>query len=112
MMIELIVPFLAGSIATGLAVLPYAIGQDRKYYELIDQNEQQAHALANAQALMSNGDQQIVDAAVRRVEDAAVIQRLERIIEVSQAEVASLTEQLVIQSRASKAAANQQGSQK
>lgn len=98
-MIELIVPFLAGSIATGLAVLPYAIGQDRKYYELIDQNEQQAHALANMHALMGNGDQQIVDAAVRRVEDAAVIERLNRIIEVHQAEIASLTEQLIIQAK-------------
>ena len=97
-MIELIAVFLAGGAATGLAVLPYAIRRDRNWTELVVEHEEQAHELANAQAQARNAEQQVVDAAVRRVEDAAVIRRLDGMIEALQAEVASLMDKLRIQS--------------
>ena len=117
-MIEYLFAALAGGAVTALAVIPYAVRLDRAHQDLSEDYEQQTHALANAAARLrdseqnlanaaariSDSDQQLVDAAVRRVEDGAVIQRLNHILEVAQDEVKSLTEQLVIESRASKRA--------
>ena len=93
-MIDLIFSFLGGSIATGLAVLPYAIRRDRDVTDLIDANEQQAHALAHAAAHAQDADQRLVDAAMRISEDAAVIERLDRLVEAHQAQAAALTDKL------------------
>jgi len=93
-MVSEIVSFLAGGIATGIAVLPYAIKCDRLRSDLVDLNEQQACALANATAHALGSDRQLVDAAFKASEDAAVIDRLNRMITTSEAEISSLNERL------------------
>ncbi len=77
-MISEIASFLAGGILTGLAVLPYAFKCDRRIEDLIDDNEQQAHVLANACAHLHDADHRWVEAALHKSEDAAVIDRLNR----------------------------------
>ena len=93
-MVSEIVSFLAGGIATGIAVLPYAIKCDRLRSELIDLNEQQACSLANATAHALGSDRQLVDAAFKASEDATVIATLTRREAAHEAEISSLNERL------------------